>query len=452
MWMITYLYFPGFILTMRQAKLWEDKKKALLVDTAPTVHMHKNPKNLINIGFEYVSGLLNSDRCNWKDAVDLEHYETIGFNVIYPLYLLNIVPFLKAHGIEPLVADRNAGSPRIVVGGAGATNNNNILQDIADEVFFGELDGNVVDKNGWSWMDPLSSHEVIRGKNAVVEIARGCKHRCGFCEYSWVFGGKYREKNIELVKAQIDQCVKKKIRKITLRTSNIGSYSELDELMKHCVKKKVHMHWSDIAVLDADRMIPWIKPMKISMPKTGIESFDEATRRRIGKPFDDEQLEQTMKDIMKNAGMLHIFLIYGLPGDNYEAWFDWIFRLQEIREAQNHPVRVDFSITNFEPCPNTPLADVPLIDFKEKEVFIRKWVETLKKARFYKQEWDVRPGRDYGRLGRSEPSYRMLMEIRTSGPAITDKLVHAMPSGVGRSVSTRQAERFLNYSRKKDES
>jgi len=429
---------------MKQTKLFEENRNVLLVDTSPTIHMHKNPKKLINIGFEYASDILNSDRCNWQDCIDVGQYDTIGFNVIYPLYLLNIVPFLTRHGIEPLKTNRGCG-PRIIVGGAGATNNNNVLENIADEVYLGELDGNITDKNGWTWMDPLSSPEVILGKNAVVEIARGCKHRCGFCEYSWALGGKYREKNIELVKAQIDTCIRRKVRNITLRTSNIGSYSDIDELMKYCVKNKVHMHWSDIAVLDAENMIPWIKPMKISMPKTGIESFDEATRKRIGKPFDDELLEQTMNDIMKNSGMLHIFLIYGLPGDNYEAWFDWIYRLQKIREAQDHHVRVDFSITNFEPCPNTPLADSPLIDFDEKEVFIAEWVRTLKNARFYKQEWDVRPGRDYGRLGRSEASYRMLMKIRTAGPVITDSLIHSLPSGVGRSVSSRQAERFLNY-------
>jgi len=426
-----------------QTKLPGEERDVLLVDTFPATRVHKNPDNLINIGLEYAATAMNADVIHWKETVDISKYRLIGFNVMYLTYTLNIAPFLRRHKVGILRDERD--SHEIIVGGPGATNINNALGNIVDSTFYGEIDGHFHDDSGFHRSLVIDSPAVMKGSGAVVEIARGCKHRCTFCEYGHVLGGRYREKDIELVKSQVLQC-SKRTKNITLRTANLAGYSELDELLGFCVKHKISQRWSDVAILDAEKILPWMKALHLYTPKIGVESFDEATRKAVGKGFDDEYLEEILKEVLSKCSTIHLYLIYGLPNDNYENWFLWAERLAKLREQFSHKIRIDFSITNFSPCPGTPLSHAPQIDFAKKAKFLERWVTTLKSLGFYKADWEVKPGNDFGRFGRKQLSHEMTELIRTAGPEIlTGKLTESLPFGVERSIIDRYAKRFLEY-------
>jgi hypothetical protein len=53
----------------------------------------------------------------------------------------------------------------------------------------------------------------------------------------------------------------------------------------------------------------------------------------------------------------------------------------------------------------------------------------------------------HGRIGRKENSYKMLMELKNSGPEITDKLINCFPNGINRSISDKEALKFLSWNK-----
>jgi hypothetical protein len=244
----------------------------VLVDTMPT-NLHQ--RHVINIGYEYVAKILNADRVNWRKGIPAGKYDTVAFNVNYPMHVLNIAPFLRRNGIPALKSERR--NHKVIIGGPGAVNLKGALDPIADEIFLGELDGDYTDHKGWRRLSQLHTPPVIKNGRGVIEIARGCTHRCKFCEYSWVLGGKYREKPFPLVKKQIEDVRSQGIKKICLRTSNTASYYRLDDLMEISKYYHIYQGWADIALLDAERILPWLEPLKILHAKVGIESFDERT-------------------------------------------------------------------------------------------------------------------------------------------------------------------------------
>ncbi len=420
------------------------KKTTLLIDTLPP-HLHK--KNILNFGLDIVAREMDADVCHWRDTIeDIEQYDTIGFSVIYVMYVLNIVPFLRRHNISPWKNDRER--PRIIFGGQGVSNMNSIMNPLGD-TFKGEINGEI-DKKGWHWESELTTDPLIGRDRSVVEISRGCRYRCRFCEYSHVTGGAYREKDISLIKDQLTECVRYGTKRVTLRTANLAGHRDLDELLEHCVKYKIYQGWTDVSLLNAYRIEKWLKPLNITAPKIGVESFDAETRIQVctsGKQFSDLYLEDVIRMLMKNCNLIHLYLIYGLPGDDYTKWYEWVRKLSKMRDEFSHNIRIDFSITNFNPCPRTPMRDAYTVDFMRKEKFLKEWIAVMKETGFYKKTATMGRGSDYGRHGRKELTYRLLMTLRHGESDLTHKIVDALPYGIGRSVSDKHATQFLEYKR-----
>ena len=420
------------------------KGKVLLVDTNPQdAHKHG-----INLGYEIVRKRLNAEVCHFKQTLPAEKYEMIGFNVTYPMHALNIAPFLSAHGIPPLRENRKNASPSVVIGGQGASNLDGVLDALGD-VFLGELEGDVVDSRGWRRKSVINIPPLLSGKRGVIELARGCKHRCGFCELAWVHGGRYREKEIGLVKEQVDLCLRH-THQITMLAPNLASYSDLEELAGFCQARAWKMHCASISLKsekDFARILDVIEALGISRVHLGVESFDAKTRVRIGKAISEEFLSFAFDELLRRCGMLHVMLMCGLPGDDYGEWFRWVKRLAVMRRKIKQAVRIEFQITNFVPALGTPMQDASLVDFEEKHEFLHEWIRVMKQVGFYnpKRGKPIWYGSDYGKHGCKEPSYRMLMEIKRGGPAITHKLVDVFPKGIGRSVSDAQARKFLEH-------
>jgi len=420
--------------------------RSIIVDTSP-----KDTRNRgsINLGFEIVAEIYDADRCNWFDVIT-KKYDRILFNVIYPTNMLNIVPFLKNNGIE-ILKDKRKSQPYIIAGGQGI-NHLGILDRIVDETFIGEAD--FLDNT-----KEITSHLYTSKNNTVIEISRGCKYSCSFCEYTWNYGGKYREKNIDLAKKQIDIVHKMGRRTVNFMSANFTGYSKFNELLEYTAHKNMRIVNTDANYYDLANAIK-NKYFYHKVIKIGIESFDEDTRSRVNKKISDDRLRDLFEIMAEKMNYIHLYLIYGLPGDNYESWFDWLQWLSDLRRKRsigytdlfggNHlihdkQIRFEFNITNFEPCPLTPLEKSPPVDFEKKEIFLQEWMRCLIDYGFKKplSKMDYKNAR--GRMGRKENSYKLLMQLKTSGEEITYKLINVFPKGVGRSILDDDAQKFLNY-------
>ena len=402
----------------------------LLVDTIP-----KDARNQgsVNLGFEIVKEKLSADTCFWWEQVDITKYDRIAFNVFYPMHILNIVPFLTRNNIEVLKQKRNQ-TPYLIVGGQGI-GKNHILKDIVDEEYYGELDAEDNIKE-------ITSKAVIKNNKAVIELTRGCKYRCVFCEYGHVYGGKYREKNIDFVKKQILDIKEKNVKNVNFISSNFAGYSNIDELIQFCIDNKIRILNSDSCLNDVDKILPHTKHLSRTI-KLGVESFDEKSRFLVKKKITDEKLLELVKTLTDKFSYLHFYLIFGIPDDNYDNWIKWLKILSDLRKNYDKPVRYEFNITNLEPCTGTPFSEYDVVDFKKKEEFLKIWTKALIEYGFHKGT-EITYYNCGGRLGRKENSYNMLMELKTKSD-ITDKLIYPLKRGVSRSVSDKEALKFLNY-------
>ena len=437
-------------------------RRWLIVDTIPADARNRSSANL---GLEIVRESTHADICHWRDSVNVSDYSVIGFNVFYAPHILNIVPFLNRNGIPLLKYKRgNNRYPFLVAGGQGI-GVNGILSEIVDMEFYGE----VASPDSASVIDPICGRPFAReekifsgvvssGRRATLELTRGCKYRCKFCEYSWVNGGRYREKDFSIVQEQISASVKAaQTNRINFMSTNFAGYSKLPELVDFCDSLGVSIMNADFALADFSKIEPFIGKIKMGMPKVGVESFDEATRQSVGKPISDTELERIIGRLMELCGGVHIYMIYGLPNDRYEKWISWVKKIggmigKHTRyesdlfggkvKIHDKNIRVDINITNFEPCIGTPLGGAPMVDFGAKDLFLSDWARALFEAGLSKN-----PRMNYanckGRFGRYEESYRLLMALKRGGAELTEKIIKCFPSGVTRSIDTLKARAFL---------
>jgi len=416
-----------------------------LVDTTP-----KDARNQgsINLGAEIVADMKNAKIVKWWETVDLSDLvgvDWIGFNVYYPTHLLNIYPFFKNNFI------RRSNGIQLAAGGQGLPETH-ILSELVDVEFYGELD---FERN----KDQILSNPVIDrfGGKAAIEISRGCQMNCKFCEYSHKH--KHREKPIELVRSQIDWVDKQGIRDINFMSANFAGYKDLGELIDYAVSKNIRILNCDSCPIFLPRLFPYLKFLPKYI-KIGIESFDENTRSRIGKPFADDFLEDILDRLLSEINGVHLYLIYGLLGDNYDSWFRWLEKIAEKRKAystiqkdlfggeyrlNDKNIRIEFSITNFEPCLGTPFEKMPMVDFDKKAKFIEKWAEALIANGYRRGDKKIEYKNARGRFGRKELTYMLLMALKNGGPELTQELKYTFPNGVGRSIKEEDAAKFLLY-------
>lgn len=439
--------------------------QGILVDTTP---MNSFKPDILNLGYEIVAEKWGLRRVHWRDEVDLADVKYICFNVTYPLYILNVVPFLRLNGIAPLVRAREkAGHPEVIVGGSGVSNLCGCLDEIADVVFRGELDGenapNSPDTREWDGKPKFRSvlntpivKITIDGKpTAVIELTRGCPHRCAFCEYSWSIGGPYREKQPQLVINQLDDLLAQypslRRKGLTMRTSSLGSYRYLPEVAEALCERNMSLRWADLNPQDFLKVYHFIKPLGITRLHLGIESFTEDVRKSTGKRFGDDELAMILRLAMQSCSYLHINLIFGLPGESdYAAWFAWVRRIDSIRKRIPHKLRIDFIITNFEPSCGTPWQDTSTVDFDLKDnYFLPAWIALLTELGFYSlgKRQKIWYGSDFGRHGRKRLAHELIMTLRHGGTKLTRAICEAFPSGVRRYVTDKQALKFHQYSR-----
>ncbi len=472
----------------------------VLVDTTP---MNAFKPGILNYGYEVVSRKWDLHKVHWRDVVDLTDVKSrssrvnnpslpsstvmgkdnelltdarglryICFNVTYPLYIMNIAPFLRANGVESLACARQEKrQPKVIVGGAGVSNLRGCLDEIVDAVFTGELDAEMspeipaacpYHRLAGCWRSILDTPPVVKSNagtgnsTAVLELTRGCPHACLFCEYSWAIGGPYREKKPDIVIAQLDDLLSEypslRRKGLTLRTSSWGSYRYLREVTEALCERNMKLPWADVNPQDFLKVYDFIKPLGTTRLHLGVESFTEGVRRSAGKRVSDDELAMIFRLAMQNCYWLHINLIFGLPGEDdvdppYQRWFDWVKRIDSIRKKIRHKLRIDFLITNFEPSRGTPYEASPAVDFDIKDrYFLPKWISLLQELGFYTlgKRQRIWYGSDFGRHGRKQLAHELIMAIRHGGTELTSAICNAFPSGVRRYTTDKQAERFFN--------
>ncbi len=122
---------------------------------------------------------------------------------------------------------------------------------------------------------------------ATIQTSRGCPSQCIFCLSPIISGSKLRERSVENIIAEIEECVNKyNIRNFFFRadTFTINKRMVID-LCKEIIRRKLNISWvanSRVNTVDEERLT-WMKKAGCWLVALGIESGNDEIQKRIKK-------------------------------------------------------------------------------------------------------------------------------------------------------------------------
>jgi radical SAM family uncharacterized protein/radical SAM-linked protein len=228
----------------------------------------------------------------------------------------------------------------------------------------------------------------------AVEVARGCVHKCRFCQASSIYFPP-RVKSPSFVIKKILAAVRstgyENASLAALSLSDYPYFTELVEaLMERLSREKVSLSLSSLRPGGLTSDIP---KNIIKVRKTGFtlapEAGTERLRRVINKKMDDDDVLEAAEHAFSNGWkLLKLYFMIGLPTERDDD-LDGIARLvQEVvrvgYKTLKFPPQINLSIPAFIPKPHTPFQWLRMEDeeiLKEKYRFLKS---SLKKYPFVK--------------------------------------------------------------------
>lgn len=354
-----------------------------------------------------ISGQLGAPQ-SLETGRPLAAFPLVAVSLNYELDVFHLVRMLVESGIPPLAKDRGPNDPIVVVGGVAPTAHPAIVEDIADAVALGEAEGIVgpmimalretlddrdaalqaLDAVPHLYLPILGAKERFErdepfrlpnlagtpchsigittedqfGGAFLLEVSRGCSHRCKFCVISYAVGG-WRFRPASELKETIDT-FRPGIHKVGLLGAAVADHPELDELAAFLVERGLSFSTSS---LRADRLSDsFLRMLKRGGNNTitlAPETGDEARRQEVGKRMSDDAI----LDVAERAGRmrfqkLKLYWVVGMPGEDLDVEMSSLIQMsREIESAftRSGGGQVVCSVSPFVPKAYTPYADAP---------------------------------------------------------------------------------------------
>jgi radical SAM superfamily enzyme YgiQ (UPF0313 family) len=338
-------------------------------------------KNMPGVEFQRFSGKVSDVKdCDFL-FVSLAWFENI----------LEYCRFLKQYGVDP-----KKKKPIIIIGGIAASNTRilnglfhycvlgdgevvieDLIGCLADGV---EPSGSGIVKDGdfsencfvHNKTIPAFAYVEDRGNNtARIEIARGCRYKCDFCQLAHT--KPYREQPIEVVEHLLKSSPTKSV---GLFAPDRSGYRQLAQLEQTCKRLGKHNTAEDL------RLDSVAKMDIVSKLKFGVEGFTEKSRKRFRKVATDEKLVKGLKHIFtelrKPNGKRHttatMYMIADLPGETPENASHFWEVLREADEYCEPPFTLFLTLNSFSSKPFSPMERCGIHPYNNWKTF-----------------WDARP-------------------------------------------------------------
>lgn len=347
----------------------------------------------------------------------LNSFEIIGFSIAFELDYFNIIKTLYRAGIPVKSSERrNEKDPLIIAGGICPSFNPEPLSDIIDLFVIGDgeevvheilakyrscraqsrykileelssIDGVYIPslhspgsrknhdeqfkikRRSVESLDKVDSASAIITPNTefantfLIEILRGCFHRCRFCVGSYTQGFKTRslESTIELCQTEIS----KKADKIGLIGPCITDHPKIDDICTTLINMGRRI---SVASLRADSVSETlIDALAFSGTETitlAPESGSERLRKVIGKEISIEKMIDVISLANKKGiDSLKLYFMVGLPTETIADIDKIVEMVKEIKRSVNMK-RLTVSISPFVPKPHTPFQWCAMEDTK----------------------------------------------------------------------------------------
>ncbi len=209
-----------------------------------------------------------------------------------------------------------------------------------------------------AFLDPA----VVFGNSYLIEIMRGCPHKCRFCLLSYVtLPPRFRP-----LMPFIHEIQKlPKGTSVGLVASSVSDHPELVEFLKHIPS---NISYVTVSSLRADRLT---EEMLVQLKRLGMrtltiapEAGTERLRNAINKPISDEAIMEAVR-MADRLGFprLKLYFMIGLPGETEDDVAGIVRLVERIKSSFSGSVSV--TVSGFVPKPHTPFQFVKFTPVKE---------------------------------------------------------------------------------------
>jgi radical SAM family uncharacterized protein/radical SAM-linked protein len=366
-----------------------------------------------------------------ESSTPLDQFDVVGFSLQYELCFTNVLTMLELSRIPFFSKERDERFPLIIAGGPSAFNpapvadffdalvigdGEEVIAEIchlvleAKEVGGGreevlkslsqvagvyvpsrDLQGKKVRKRIVSDLNrtpyptcPIVPYMKVIHDRLNLEIARGCKRGCRFCEAGFIHR-PYRERSADVIREILEASLKETgYEEFSLLSLSAGDYHAigplLSTLMDRYESKKIAASFPSLRI---ESVVGYLAEQVNRVRKTGFtiapEAGTERLRAVINKELDEDILFRGVSDLFSRGWKnIKLYFMMGLPTEREEdlrGIVDLSKRLSSLGTHQKIRPNVRVSISTFVPKPHTPFqweSQVPLDEMKEKLGFLRR--------------------------------------------------------------------------------
>ncbi|MGB9612992.1 MAG: TIGR03960 family B12-binding radical SAM protein, partial [Candidatus Margulisiibacteriota bacterium] len=356
----------------------------------------------------------------------LKDFDLIGFSLGHELTYTNLITILKLGGIPIQSLDRKENDPLVMAGGPCVFNPEPI-KDFFDFFVIGEAEEAILeiievlrDKNLKTKSQKLEKLAKISGiyvpslqnqvkkrfvkdlnavpyptkpiipfveavhDRAVLEIMRGCKWACKFCQAGWTYL-PVRERKPEMLYQLAEELVKHTgYEELSLVSLSSSDYSKIEEVAKNLATKyesqKINISLPSMRTntftVKLAKEISRVRCCSITLaPEAGTQRL----RNLIGKNMSEEHILEGVKAAFSEGiESVKLYFMIGLPSEREEDLLGICNLAQKILEiGKTHcpRARVTVNLATFIPKPHTPLQWEEQISIEEtiaRQKFIKK--------------------------------------------------------------------------------
>jgi radical SAM family uncharacterized protein len=237
--------------------------------------------------------------------------------------------------------------------------------------------------------DQLVPYIQIVHDRIMLEIMRGCKHACKFCQAGTTYRPRRERSKETIVRIAKETYSRTGYDEITLLSLSSGDHSCIGDIIKELngefKEKGVSVSVPSLRIEDILSKLPaLISQVKKSGLTFAPEAGSECLRKVISKNIDIEKLMEALKESYRSGWRrVKLYFMIGLPTekeDDLDNIVKLLYRASNLRrEIDGKDAQVTASINAFVPKPHTPFQWEPMesIDvLSGKKNFLRKSIKS----------------------------------------------------------------------------
>jgi radical SAM superfamily enzyme YgiQ (UPF0313 family) len=366
----------------------------------------------------------------------IREFDIIGFSISFELDYINLVKMLHLSGLSVRSEDRKTGDPLIIAGGICPSFNPEPVADFIDAFVIGdgeeaiheliseyqlwrqtqnsrqnlfyrlsEIKGVYVpllydvayredgaissirqhsgvkretkrrdldDLDKFDTASKILTPNTEFARSYLVEIARGCIHRCKFCIASYIRSCRMRSKDAVLRLAQRE--LSEKADKIGLLGSSVTDHPQIDDIATSLVNMGRKISLASVrADLVSESLLDALAASEQDTITLAPEAASERLRSSIGKDISLEMVFQVIKSALKRGiSNVKLYFMVGLPTEEQEDIYNIVNMVEDVKKimfdsfdrCSSRIPRLSVSISPFVPKPHTPFQWCQMEDSK----------------------------------------------------------------------------------------